>query len=113
MTDAEIYSFTFDTRVASQVFQQIGTRDLVLAVLAGIVPPAEWDGCTVYEGPTPEDPSITACVGLRGRAADQVQQALVEAFESFDIPVPGVYEGGPEQRQPIATASSGQWVSPD
>jgi len=112
MTDAEIYSFTFDKAVALRVFQQIGIRDLVLAVLAGIVPLSEWESCAVYEGPSPSDPATTGCVGIRGPNADQVQQALVEAFESFDIPVPAVYEGGPEEREPIARAASGRWVGP-
>lgn len=113
MTDDPTYSFTFDRAVAFRVFQEIGIRDLVLAVLAGIVPGPEWEGCCVFEGPTPDDPSTTCCVGIRGGAADQVQQALVEAFEGFDIPVPAIYEGGPEERQSIARVSDGTWEGPD
>jgi hypothetical protein len=112
MTEHETYSFTFDKAVALSVFQQIGIRDLVLAVLAGIVPEPGWEGCVVYEGPTPSDPATTGCVGIRGPAADEVQRVLVEAFEGFDIPVPAIYEGGPEERQPIARVSSGRWAGP-
>ena len=113
MSNSNVYSFTFDKAVAHQVFQQIGTRDLVLAVLAGIVPEPEWQGCEIYEGPTPGDPATTGCVGIRGAAADEVQQALVEAFERLDIPVPAIYEGGPEERQEIARVQSETWVAPE
>jgi hypothetical protein len=113
MTDDVIYSFTYDKAVALRVFQEIGVRDLVLAVLAGIVPKPDWEGCEVYEGPAPDDPSTTGCVGIKGSAADQVQRAMVEAFEAFDIPVPAIYEGGPEERQVIAKVADGTWVGPE
>jgi len=113
VTGDQVYSFTFDKTVAHRVFQQIGTRDLVLAVLAGVVPRPEWEGCEVSEGPTPGDPATTGCICTSGPAADEVQQALVEAFERLDIPVPAIYEGGPGQRRSIARVQSETWVAPE
>jgi hypothetical protein len=113
MTSEEKYSFTFDRKAAGEVFQQIGVRDLVLAVLAGVIPRDQWEGCTVYEGPTPADPARTACVATVGPAADEVQVALVEAFERFGIPVSAIFEGGPVMRQLIARCSCGRWVTPE
>jgi hypothetical protein len=108
MSDA-IYSFVFDLDSVEQVFRQVGVRNLVLAVLAGIVPEEAWEGCLVYEGESPIEEGRTACLGQRGAAADTVQQRLVEAFERLGIKVLQVYEGGPEVREPIAKASGGAW----
>jgi len=112
MSDQPVFSFLYDRQAAGRVFRQIGGSDLVLAVLAGITPETEWDGCEVYLGPTPEDPTTTACVGIRGTAADEVQRSLVEAFEGYDIPIPKIYQGGPEVQQCIARAEDGCWVTP-
>jgi hypothetical protein len=106
------YSFTFDRGSAEQVFKGVEVRNLVLAVLGGVPPAPDWDGCTVYLGPSPDDPQKTACVGQEGRCADQLQQAMVEAFERLGIRVLQLYEGGPEERQPIAAAHGGRWVGP-
>ena len=108
----KVYSFTFDRSSAEQAFKGVEVRNLVLAVLGGVPPAPEWDGCTVYLGPSPDDPERTGCVGQEGACSDQLQQAMVEAFERLGIRVLQVYEGGPEERQPIATARGGRWVGP-
>ena len=107
------YSFVFDRSSAEQIFKGVSVRNLTLAVLAGIPPTPSWDGCTVYQGPSPDDPQRTACVGQEGAGADEVQERMVEAFERLGIRVLKVYEGGPGERQSIATVRDGQWISPE
>jgi hypothetical protein len=105
----ENYSFVFDRRVAGQVFKDVGTREIVIAILAAAAPKADWNGCVVYEGESPLSQVETACIGTRGRSADEVQQWLVERLEEFGIPVLQLYEGGPEITQVLARASGGTW----
>ncbi len=47
-----------------------------------------------------------------GPHADAVQQRLVETLESLDIPVLGVYEGGPEVQLAITRVRDGKWGEP-
>jgi hypothetical protein len=105
----ETYSFVFDKRVASRVFRNVGTREIVLAILAAAGPKPGWNGCVVYEGESPLCEADTVCVGTRGDSADEVQQWLVERFEEYGIPVFHLYEGGPEVAEVLATASGGRW----
>jgi hypothetical protein len=112
MSDHPVFSFMYDRGSAAQAFQQIGIDGLVLAVLAGVPPEAGWEGCRVYEGPSPGDPETTVCIGIRGPGAATVQERLVEAFERNAIAVRRVYEGGPPVRRDIARAVGGTWVAP-
>lgn len=108
MSDA-IFSFVFDRRGALAAFPGVSVGQCMMAILARIPPPAAWEGCLVYTGPTPLDPDTTVCVGTRGPGADQAQQRLVEQFEALGISVLAVYEGGPEQTSPLARVGEGRW----
>jgi hypothetical protein len=107
----ETYSFVFDRQSASEVFRQVGKRELMLAVMATVTPEPAWDDCLVYEGETPLEEVKTVCIGIQGPAADKVQVRLVEAFEKQGVRVLEVYEGGPEIRERIAVASDKKWVT--
>ena len=109
--DQPLFSFVYDRASAQQAFPQTDTEDLVLAVLAGVPPEPAWDECVVYEGPSPMDPESTVCIGIRGAAADTVQERLLEAFERVGISIRQVYEGGPLERRAIARAHEGAWLS--
>ena len=109
MTSEPVYSFVFDRQSAAVAFAQTGKYDLVLGLLATLPPEPEWEGCLVYEGMTPLQEVRTVCIGMRGNAADQVQERLVEAFESRGVQIIEVYEGGPEVREPIAKVTDGTW----
>ena len=109
MSDATLFSFAFDRGAAWRQFLQVSARDVVLAVLARVPPAPEWEGCLVYEGPSPDGQEGTVCVGLTGPAADAVQEALVMAFEELGIPVPAIWEGGPAPRDRIAVVRGGVW----
>lgn len=110
MRDRPLFSFVYDRGSAALAFPQTDTDHLVLAVLAGLPPEPGWEGCEVYEGPSPLDPESTVCIGIRGLAADIVQERLVEAFERFGVDVRQVYDGGPLVRRKIARAAQGGWV---
>ncbi len=84
---------------------------LVLSLLAGLVPDAEWEGCLVYEGESPLDPG-TVCIGTTGPGSDLLQLRILSAFERQGIGAVEVFEGGPEVRLPIARIADGQWVNP-
>ena len=112
MSDAPLFSFAFDRGAAWRQFLQVSARDVVLAVLARVPPAPEWEGCLVYEGPSPDDQEGTVCVGIAGRAAEAVQEALVTAFEELGIQVPAIWEGGPAPRDRIAVVRSGVWSTP-
>ena len=112
MTDHPVFSFVFDRGAAWRQFLQIAPRDVVLAVLARLPPEPAWDGCLVYEGPSPDGHAGEVCVGIVGPAADGLQESLVAAFEELGIPVPQIWEGGPEVRDRIATVRNGVWASP-
>lgn len=110
MTDPT-FSFVYDRRTADAAFHGIATRELLLSVLAGLPPDPAWDGCLVYQGPSPLAGS-TVCIGTRGHGADGLQLRLVEALERQGIPVLEVYEGGPEATAEIAAARDGRWATP-
>lgn len=112
MTDEPVFSFVFDRGTAWRQFLQVSPRDVVLAVLARLPPEPAWEGCLVYEGPSPDGHLGMVCVGIRGEAADTLQESLVAAFEELGIPVPQIWEGGPEIRDPIAVVAGGVWSSP-
>jgi len=103
----------FDRGAAWRQFLQVAPRDVVLAVLARLPPATAWEGCLVYEGPSPADQAANVCVGIVGSAAANLQESLVAAFEELGIPVPQIWEGGPEVRDRIATVRNGVWTSPD
>jgi hypothetical protein len=103
-------SFVFDLSSANAAFPQIAPRELILAVLAGVPPQPAWEGCEVYQGPAPDgSPPGTVCIGLRGPAADALQEAVVTAMERFGVSVPQIWEGGPEPSAMIAVVRGGRW----
>ena len=112
MTDEPVYSFVFDRGAAWREFLQVAPRDMVLAVLARLAPRPAWEGCLVYEGPSPEGRDGTVCVGIIGAASAELQEALVASFEELGVPVPEIWEGGPEVRDRIAVARDGVWTTP-
>ena len=112
MNQESAYSFVYDRADASRVFQEIGTRDLVLAILARIPAEPEWEGCLVYKGDAPDSSARMVCIAMRGPKAIGVQEKIVSAFEATGIPVPTIYEGGPEPQLEIAKVVNGKWTSP-
>jgi hypothetical protein len=112
MNQESTYSFVYDRAEAAQVFQEIGTQGLVLAILARIQPEPEWEGCVVYKGAAPEDSVRRVCIGITGPSAIKVQERLVETFEATGIPVPTIYEGGPEPQIELAKVTNGKWATP-
>jgi len=104
----QVYSFVYDAEAAEQEFPKIGMRNLVLAILAGVRPQGEFEGCLVYEGESPEGEG-TVCIATSGPGADRLQQSIVEAFEGKNVPVTKVFEGGPGVREAIARAEGGVW----
>ena len=105
------YSFVFDRQASNEAFKQVGKRELMLAILATVLPEAQWEGCLVYEGETPLEEVRTVCIGIQGPAADKVQERLVEAFEKQGVPVLQIYDGGPEVRERIAVVSGQKWTT--
>ena len=112
MNQQPTFSFVYDRAEAAQVFQEIGTQGLVLAILARIEAKAEWEGCLVYKGAAPDDSARMVCIGMRGPSAIKVQEKIVETFEATGIPVQAIYEGGPEPQLEIAKVVNGKWSSP-
>ena len=112
MDQESTYSFVYDRAEAAQVFQEIGAQGLVLAILARIPAEPEWEGCLVYKGAAPKDSARMVCIGMRGPSAIKVQERIVETFEATGIPVPAIYEGGPEPQLEIAKVINGKWTSP-
>jgi hypothetical protein len=108
----ETYSFVYDRAAAAQVFQEIGTQGLVLAILARIPAEPAWEGCLVYKGEAPEASARMVCIGMRGPSAMQVQEKIVETFEATGIPVPSIFEGGPEPQHELARVKNGHWSTP-
>jgi hypothetical protein len=104
-----VYSFVFDRIRAESEISSVPLKPLVLALLARQPPEDDWDGCEIFTGDTPLDPAKTWCVAMRGPGADQLQARLVETLESLSVPVLGVYEGGPEERELIARATPPIW----
>jgi len=110
--DETRYSLLIDRIAARRLFRGVGARNLVLAVLAGVPPLPEWEGCLVYEGESPEDPQDTLCIGLEGTNADVVQEALDAALERLDLKALKLFEGGPEVRERFAVVRDGVWCDP-
>lgn len=112
MNQESTYSFVYDRAEAAQVFQEIGTQGLVLAILARIVPEPDWEGCLVFKGAAPDDSARMVCIGMKGPSAIKVQEKIVETFEATGIPVPAIYEGGPEPQSNLARVTNGKWATP-
>jgi hypothetical protein len=112
MNQESTYSFIYDRAEAARVFQEIGTRDLVLAILARIPADEEWNDCLVYKGAAPDDSARMVCIAICGQSAVKVQERIVATFEATGIPVPTIYEGGPEPQLEIAKVVDGEWTSP-
>jgi hypothetical protein len=112
MTDEPTFSFVYDRAEAARVFTEIGTQALLLAILARVPPEPGWEGCLVYRGEAPEGSARNVCIGMRGPAAMEVQERIVQAFEETGIPVPSIYEGGPEPQLAIARVVGGVWATP-
>jgi hypothetical protein len=108
----DVFSFAYDRADAARVFQEVGTQGLVLAVLARIQPEPDWEGCLVYKGAAPGDSARTVCIAIRGAAAARVQERIVEVFEATGIPVPAIYEGGPDPQLELARVVGGVWTRP-
>lgn len=108
----ETYSFVYDRAAAANVFTEIGTQGLVLAILARVPPEPEWEGCLVYKGDAPDSNARMVCIAMRGPSAMQVQERVVETFEATGIPVPSIYEGGPEPQLELARVANGRWATP-
>jgi len=106
------YSFVYDRAAAAGVFQEIGTQGLVMAMLARIQPEPDWEGCLVYKGAAPDDSARMVCIGMTGPSAMAVQEKVVEVFEKTGIPVPAIYEGGPEPQIELARVVDCKWSSP-
>lgn len=106
------YSFVYDRAEAAKVFQEIGTQGLLLAILARIPAQADWEGCLVYSGEAPENDEQMICIGMTGPGAIQVQEQIVENFEKTGVPVPAIYEGGPEPTLELARVTDGRWSAP-
>lgn len=105
------FSFVYDRLSADTAFHGIAARDLALSVLACLPPQPEWEGCLVYQGESPLQ-GATVCISTRGPGADQVQLRVIDAFELQGVRILGVYEGGPDVAQAIATARDGRWSLP-
>ena len=112
MNQDSTYSFVYDRAEAARVFQEIGTQGLVLAILARLEPEPGWEGCLVYKGAAPGDDARMVCIGMSGPSAIKVQEKLVETFEATGIPVPTIYEGGPEPQLELAKVTNGKWATP-
>lgn len=112
MGDDTTFSFVYDRAEAARVFQEIGTSGLLMAILARVPPEPGWEGCLVYQGDAPDGSARTVCIGIRGPSAMRVQEQLVETFEATGIPVPAIYEGGPEPRHELARVVNGVWSTP-
>ena len=112
MNQESTYSFVYDRAEAAQVFQEIGTQGLVLALLARIQPEPEWEGCLVYKGAAPDDSARMVCIAMRGPSAITVQEKIVETLEATGIPVQAIYEGGPEPQINLAKVVNGKWAGP-
>ncbi len=106
----KIYSLVYDRKRASEAYQQVDERQIVLAILAGVAPEPSWNESLVYVGDPPDEQRQNVCVAVRGPEAEIIQQRLVEGFEKAGIEVLQIYEGGPEPTTPIAKASEGKWV---
>ena len=112
MNQETTYSFVYDRADAAQVFQEIGTQGLVLAILARLPPEPDWEGCLVFKGAAPDNSARMVCIGMRGPSAVNVQERIVETFEAIGIPVPTIYEGGPEPQLELAKVTNGKWATP-
>jgi hypothetical protein len=106
----KIFSLVYDRKRASEAYQQVDERQIVLAILAGIVPQPSWNGSLVYVGDPPDEQRQNVCIAIRGPEAETIQERLVEGFEKAGIEVLQIYEGGPEPTYTIAKASDGKWV---
>lgn len=104
-----VYSFTFRRAAALAAFPQVGARELVLALLAGVPAEAGDEGAVVGLGEAPAEPETTICVVTAGPGAETLQERLVASFERVGIAVDAVYEGGPAVVDPVARASGGRW----
>ena len=109
--DEHTFSFVYDRQTADAAFHGIAARGLTLSLLAGLTPQPAWEGCLVYQGESPFG-GASVCIGTRGPGADEVQLGLLEAIERQGVAVLGVYEGGPDVTQAIATARDGRWSAP-
>ena len=106
-----VFSLIYDRKSASESYQQVDERQIVLAILAGIAPEPSWNGSLVYVGDSPVGQEQNVCIAIRGPGAETIQERLVEGLEKAGIAVLQIYEGGPEPTKSIAKASEGKWVT--
>ena len=107
--DGHVHS---DGGFASGFSHPLTGLDHLIAMLARLVPEPDWEGCLVYKGAAPDDSARMVCIGMSGPAAVRVQEKLVETFETTGIPVPTIYEGGPEPQLELARVTNGKWATP-
>jgi hypothetical protein len=103
------YSLVYDRDSASRAFPGVSAEKLVVALLATLPPAPDWEACQVYRCPSPLEGADSDCLVTRGKAAEAIQEHLVEAMEKRGITVIQLYEGGPESGELIARVEQGLW----
>lgn len=106
MSDA-VHGIRFSEAEALRVFKGITGDRVLLAVLAGVQPEPEWEGCTIHVGSSP--PELIQ-VDVEGPAAGAVLPRLVETLERMGIVTRAAatrLEGG----SPLARVHGGRWQS--
>jgi hypothetical protein len=111
MTSDTTFSFVYNQQSVDTAFHGIAPRELTLSMLAALTPEKEWEGCLVYQGPSPLGAG-SICIATGGPGASEVQLRLLEAFESHGVKILQVFEGGPEASESIAVARNGLWAQP-
>ena len=89
-----VHGITFSEAEAQRVFKGITADRVLLAVLAGVEPEPEWEGCTITVGAGPPDLTVLP--------------RLVETLARMGISTraaPERLEGG----SPLARVSGGRW----
>jgi hypothetical protein len=103
------YSLVFTRASAEAAFPKSPPDRVIVAVLAGIQPLDDSEGCRVFLGEAPEDPMNHVCLGTDGPGAEAVQRAIVERLEAMGVEIPAVYDGGPEPKTVVAEWRGGRW----
>jgi hypothetical protein len=105
------YRLAYSHNDSTRVFRGVPEERVLLAVLAGVTPPRQWDGCRVHFGLFPTESVTKVHVAVEGPMAAEVRRVLATALEQLGIPVEQDPADAPEEQLPLATASSGTWVA--